>query len=96
LHCKPDFEQVMSRFEAWWQCEIIDRPPVTIDVYRRAQDAGKCMQLICEDTDHALAVAEYLKPEGVWFRPGGLYSPDEVEAFIRHIARWAARGGGRP
>lgn len=25
---KPDFEQVMDRYEAWWDCEIIDRPLV--------------------------------------------------------------------
>ena len=23
---KPDFERVMQRFEAWWECEILDRP----------------------------------------------------------------------
>lgn len=67
-----------------------------IDVYQRVQDAGKCIQLICEDIDDALAVAEYLKPEGVWFRPSGLYSRDEAEAFIGRVERWAARGGGRP
>ena len=28
--CKPDFDKVMERFEAWWRCEIVDRPPVCI------------------------------------------------------------------
>ena len=23
---KPDFEQVLERYEAWWHCEIVDRP----------------------------------------------------------------------
>ena len=23
---KPDFEQVLDRYEAWWRCEVIDRP----------------------------------------------------------------------
>ncbi len=25
---KPDFEDVLNRYEAWWECEIIDRPLV--------------------------------------------------------------------
>ncbi len=66
-----------------------------IDVYRRAQAAGKCLQLICEDLDDALAVAEHLRPEGVWFVPGGQYDRDVAAAFIRRVASWAARGGGK-
>ena len=27
---KPDFEKVLQRFEAWWFCEIVDRPLVSI------------------------------------------------------------------
>ncbi len=27
---KPDFERVLERYEAWWNCEIIDRPLVSI------------------------------------------------------------------
>lgn len=27
---KPDFEEVLNRYEAWWDCEIIDRPLVSI------------------------------------------------------------------
>jgi hypothetical protein len=27
---KPDFEQVMDRYEAWWDCQIIDRPLVCL------------------------------------------------------------------
>jgi hypothetical protein len=27
---KPDFEDVLERYEAWWDCEIIDRPLVSI------------------------------------------------------------------
>ena len=29
---KPDFAQTAERFEAWWHREMIDRPPVTLDV----------------------------------------------------------------
>ena len=27
---KPDFEEVCARYEAWWDCEILDRPLVSI------------------------------------------------------------------
>ena len=33
---KPDFEQVLNRYEAWWECEIIDRTLVSI-TYPAAQ-----------------------------------------------------------
>jgi hypothetical protein len=27
---KPDFAEVLKRYEAWWECEIVDRPLVSI------------------------------------------------------------------
>ena len=30
LDNKPDLDKTLERFEAWWHCEIIDRPPVNI------------------------------------------------------------------
>ena len=27
---KPDFEEVLNRYEAWWNCNIVDRPLVSI------------------------------------------------------------------
>lgn len=30
LERKPDFERTLGRFEAWWHCEIVDRPVVTL------------------------------------------------------------------
>jgi hypothetical protein len=61
-----------------------------IEVYRRAQAAGKGLQLVCDDIEDAKAIAERLRPEGVWFCPGGSYSRQEAEAFIRWTDRWAA------
>jgi len=61
-----------------------------IDVYRQIQAAGKGIQLLCDDLADARAVAEHLRPEGVWFNPGGSYPRQEVEAFIAWAARWAA------
>lgn len=34
LELKPDFDQVLRRFEAWWHCELIDRPLLTMGVKR--------------------------------------------------------------
>jgi hypothetical protein len=30
FECKPDYERVLERFEAWWQGDIVDRTPVSI------------------------------------------------------------------
>ena len=27
---KPDFEEVLNRYEAWWDCDIVDRPLVSM------------------------------------------------------------------
>ena len=61
-----------------------------VDVYRKVQDAGKCIQLNAHDLDDAMAVAEHLRPEGVWFCPGGGYSRDEAEEFLKRVERWSA------
>lgn len=29
---KPDYQASLERFEAWWRCEMLDRPPVTLFV----------------------------------------------------------------
>ena len=29
---KGDFAKTLERFEAWWNCEIIDRPPVSLNI----------------------------------------------------------------
>jgi len=61
-----------------------------IDVYRRIQAAGKCIQIVCRDLNDAKAVAEHLRPEGVWFSIGGSYAHEEAEDFLRWTQRWAA------
>lgn len=62
-----------------------------IDVYRRIQDAGKCLQVVgyC-DLDEFKAIAPHLKPQGVWFWPMGIYPRAEAEDFITWTERWAA------
>jgi len=63
-----------------------------IDVYKHIQERGKAVHLVCDDLADARAVAAHLKPEGVWFCPGGSYPRAEAEAFIAWAARWAAKG----
>jgi hypothetical protein len=63
-----------------------------MEVYKRAQAAGKCLQIACEDLADAEAFVGELKPEGVWFTIGGAYSIDQAKSFVRKSERWAARG----
>ncbi len=61
-----------------------------VDVYKRIQAAGKCIQLCCDDFADAWAIAEQIKPEGVWFCIGGGYSQAEGEDILKKLTRWAA------
>ena len=61
-----------------------------VDVYKRIQDAGKCMEIICVDTADARAVAEHLRPQGVWFRPAGTHTRSQAEDFLRWAESWTA------
>jgi len=61
-----------------------------VEVYRKIQAAGKCMQVTCTDLGDARRVAERLQPEGVWFSVGGSYARHEAEDFLRWAEKWAA------
>ncbi len=55
-----------------------------IDVYRRIQAAGKCLQIVgYHGLDEFREVAPYLKPEGLWFWPIGKFRQSEAEEFVR-------------
>ena len=59
LQYKPDIDEALGRFEAWWQGEIVDRPPVTIHVRRgkRARLPSKSHATLRDrwfDVDHNL------------------------------------------
>lgn len=62
-----------------------------IDVYKKAQAAGKCIQLIARSIDDAKAVAQHLGPRGVWFCVWNSYPLDEAQAFLDWTAAWAAQ-----
>lgn len=61
-----------------------------IDVYKKIQAAGKGVEVCAENADDALAVAEHLRPEGVWFAIGGSYTAAEADAVIAELTRRTA------
>lgn len=63
-----------------------------MDVYKKAQAAGKCLQINCADLPDAEAFLTELKPGGVWFIIGGSYTLDEAKAFVKKLEKWAAKG----
>ena len=61
-----------------------------IDVYRRIRDAGKCMQVIAEDADDALAVLDAVGPQGVWVTVSRTFDdPQQVQAFLENVQQHA-------
>ena len=60
-----------------------------IDVYKRIQAAGKCIQLNAQSIEDAKTVMEHLRPEGVWVTVGG-YPRAEAEAFVKWVEQWGA------
>jgi hypothetical protein len=52
---KPDFARTVARFEAWWDCEIVDRPPVTLTV-RSGEPDG-------------VAATGAVSPQAAWMDP---------------------------
>ncbi|MHB8902698.1 MAG: hypothetical protein ACYC6Y_28395 [Thermoguttaceae bacterium] len=60
-----------------------------IDVYRRIQDAGKCLQIVgyC-GLDEFREVAPFLKPQGLWFWPIGSFRRADAEEFVRWTGDW--------
>ena len=62
-----------------------------IEVYKRIQAAGKCVQLNCVSIPDALALMEHLQPEGCWFSMAGAYSRQEIETFLKTVEDWTAK-----
>jgi hypothetical protein len=62
-------------------------------VYKRIQQAGKCVQILADEIEDVRACREELKPQGVWFTMGNSWSLDQAHAVIRMLEDWA--GGKR-
>ena len=61
-----------------------------IDVYKKAQAAGKGVQVFCADFQDAKTVAREIKPAGAWFGIGGIANAEEAGAITDWFTRWAA------
>lgn len=57
---KPDFDQVLDRYEAWWECAIIDRPLASI-TFPKPPDA----QMPWPEKTHATFRARWMDTEFV-------------------------------
>lgn len=61
-----------------------------IETYRRAQNAGKSVQVYAQDAHDALTVLRALRPEGVWLSVGESFdSIASAEAFLKDVERAA-------
>jgi hypothetical protein len=58
---KPDFEEVRKRFEAWWECEIIDRPLTSIE-YPRVKGTSDA-EAFLRASKEKMSMAERSDPE---------------------------------
>ncbi len=62
-----------------------------IDVYKKVQSKGKCLDLLCESIDDAITLTEQLKPEGLWFHIFGTYTKEDAGNFIKYIHKWTSK-----
>jgi len=61
-----------------------------IEVYQKAQAAGKGVQVFCEGFEDAKTVAAALKPAGAWFSINNVPNAQAAQAIIEWFSRWAA------
>ncbi len=71
LVTKPDYEECMDRVEAWWAREVIDRPPVRIEVRprkpgRKVRSHHASLRDRWLDADYALDCAEAAVENGLF------------------------------
>ena len=61
-----------------------------LDLYRRIQDAGKCIEVAVGSPSEIEYLLDHLKPGGLRFCLGGSYSPEEAEAILAVVTRKSA------
>ncbi len=61
-----------------------------LDVYKKAQAAGKCIHISAWDLDDAKAIAKEIRPEGAFFYICGECEAQQAEDFLRWLERWGA------
>jgi len=62
-----------------------------VDVYQRAQAAGKAIQVMCQ-LDELDLIMETLQPEGVFLSMGGVPDREAGEAMLRKLEKWCLKG----
>ncbi len=74
FEAKPDFEEVLNRYEAWWDCRIIDRPLVHMEYVlpkdERVPRPKKEYANIRDrwmDTEHIVALAKVRTTNTIFF-----------------------------
>ena len=74
FEAKPDFEEVLERYEAWWDCRIIDRPLVHMEYVLPKEERVPRPQKTYEnvrdrwmDTEHIVACAKVRSKNTIFF-----------------------------
>lgn len=57
-----------------------------VEIYQRAQKAGKAVQVNCESADDALEVARHIRPEGAWYCVGEVLNLSDAEQLLEKLA----------
>jgi hypothetical protein len=58
-----------------------------LQVYRRIQEAGKCVQVNC-NLSEVIEISRNLKPEGLFLNVQNVTNEDEAMALIRFLEQW--------
>jgi hypothetical protein len=91
LACKPDFDRVKTAWNAYWEGEVLSRPPVWAAVPRPGMPTGDLtrrywhavhgnFEYILDQVDMWLAGTEFLGESVPLFAPD--YGPDQFAAFL--------------
>jgi hypothetical protein len=63
-----------------------------LDVYQRALDAGKSVQVLADSPDDSLAVLDALGPRGVWLTVSKPFDTlDDAHAYLAEVSRRSHR-----
>lgn len=77
LQCKPDFDKVLQRFEAWWRCEIIDRPLASLNVKDDREVKGPPPRQYATLRDRWFDLEHQLQWQRAWSEVGGTCPTDD-------------------
>jgi len=74
FEAKPDFEEVLERYEAWWECQVLDRPLVHMEYVLPKEERVPRPQKTYEnvrdrwmDTEHLVELAKVRSKNTIFF-----------------------------